>query len=244
MADRTPPLDAARSFVGRNFPQSSVAILSGSAQAGNATTTSDLDIVVIIDALDSPYRETFRDELSRWTVEAFVHNYESVVTFMDRDIARRQPSMVFMCATGDVIIDRDSKAASIRNIAQQKLEQGPPALTPEELDFRRYTLTNLVDDLVDISLGPDCFFVVSETAQAAVELFLVYHRQWTGHGKWTLRWLRRFDVARANQIESAINRWMDKEDKTEVLRFAEDTLNITGGRLLEGYRMAGKGQPN
>lgn len=64
-------LEAAHAFVAHRFPNCSAAFLAGSVVRGEATSTSDLDIVIVGDDIRAPYRESFH-ELS-WPIETFVH---------------------------------------------------------------------------------------------------------------------------------------------------------------------------
>ena len=54
------PIEAAHQFLNKYFPNCQGALLAGSIVRGEATATSDLDIV-ILDTNTSPYRESFVD---------------------------------------------------------------------------------------------------------------------------------------------------------------------------------------
>ncbi|HEU0172628.1 MAG TPA: nucleotidyltransferase domain-containing protein [Blastocatellia bacterium] len=63
-------LDAARAFVATHFPDCLAALLFGSVARGEATATSDLDIIVVTHEDISPYRKSYREY--GWFIEAFV----------------------------------------------------------------------------------------------------------------------------------------------------------------------------
>ena len=69
---------------------------------------------------------------------------------------------------------------------------------------------------------------------------LGYHRRWIGHGKWVLRALRRFDPGLAQQLQVALENFYQRGEKEGLVSFANQALDLVGGRLFEGYS-AGKG---
>lgn len=74
------PMEAAQSIITSQFSNCDVALLGGSVARGEATKTSDLDIVIFDQSLSSCYRESFYS--NGWPVEVFVHNFETYKTFL------------------------------------------------------------------------------------------------------------------------------------------------------------------
>src|SRR5947207_2983445 len=72
---RLPPIEAAKAFVDRHFPESLAAFLTGSAARGADTTSSDLDIVVIAPLGEEPRWATLH-ELG-WPIELWVQTVAS-----------------------------------------------------------------------------------------------------------------------------------------------------------------------
>lgn len=77
---RLKPIEAAQQFIFKHFPNCQGSLLAGSVVRGEATDTSDLDIVVFDKDLTSPYRESFID--FGWAIEVFVHNLTSYKHFL------------------------------------------------------------------------------------------------------------------------------------------------------------------
>ena len=73
------PIEAAQNIITLQFPDCDVALLGGSVARGEATKTSDLDIVIVDQSLTSCYRESFYS--NGWPVEVLVHNFETYKTF-------------------------------------------------------------------------------------------------------------------------------------------------------------------
>jgi predicted nucleotidyltransferase len=234
----TGPMEAARAFIERYFPECAAAFLAGSVVRGEGTATSDLDIVVITGREEVPFRQSFVE--SGWPIEVFVHNEESLRRYFASDVEDFTPSLPVMCTEGIVLRDVDGLAQRIRQGAEELLERGPEPLTPEQIEARRYFLTDLLDDLTGSQKHDEAMFIANNLAVKAAELLLLHNRQWIGHGKWLPRALKRFDPEVASQLTSALDTFYRTGDKDELIRFAEGALALAGGRLFEGYYSSGK----
>jgi predicted nucleotidyltransferase len=230
---RMNPVEAASAFVGEFFPECSVAIVGGSAIRGDETPTSDLDIVIVTDREDAPFRASYREY--GWPIEAFVHSPRSLRRFFASDASTRTPSLQRMCAEGAVLRDRDGEAEEIRREAVAQLEGGPAPLTEEKTASWRYQVSDLLDDFVGCEDRTEGFFIGADLAAAAVQLYLAYNRQWVGHAKWLPRSLRAFDPDLAERLSGAIESYTSDGSKQELIDFAEAMLASSGGRLFEGY---------
>lgn len=98
-------MEAAKSIITSHFPNCDVALLGGSVARGEATKTSDLDIVIVDQSLTSCYRESFYS--NGWPVEVFVHNFETLKTFFKMDCDRGRPSLPQLVAEGVVLKGED-----------------------------------------------------------------------------------------------------------------------------------------
>jgi len=231
MPDMDPEADA-RALVIDRFPAARAAFLGGGVLSARRTPTSDLDIVVLVDGPPAPYRES---QLWRgWPVELFVQQASTIEAWFAKDVARRRPTLARMCADGVVLIDADGIGAAVRDQAGALLAAGPPAAEPAELDSRRYSLTDLLDDLAG-STDPGetaviCWYVITGSA----ELALVLAGAWLGGGKWLLRELCAADPRLADELITA------RDDPAGLAALAEDVLARAGGRLWAGYRQDGK----
>lgn len=92
------PIEAAQNIITLQFPNCDVALLGGSVARGEATKTSDLDIVIVDQSLTSCYRESFYS--NGWPVEVFVHNFETYKTFFKMDCDRGRPPLPQLVSEG------------------------------------------------------------------------------------------------------------------------------------------------
>ena len=97
------PIEAAHQFINEYFPNCQGALLAGSVVRGEATETSDLDIVIFDNNLSSSYRESLIEY--GWAIEVFVHNLTSYKQFFEMDYERARPSMPRMVSEGTILKD-------------------------------------------------------------------------------------------------------------------------------------------
>ena len=230
---------AARAFLHQHFPNCLAAFLAGSAIRGEATPTSDLDIVILTEQENAPYRESFEDY--GWLIEAFVHTTSSYKDFFASDVKRRRPSLPSMCAEGLILKDTNGLAEEAKKEAQDLLRAGPPPLSQEDLDASRYALTDVLDDFIGAQSHAKALFVAADLINLTAESILDVNNHWRGRGKWNLRRLREGDGDLAEQFVTALDIFYKREDRALFVTFVETMLAAHGGRLFAGYS-AGKQQ--
>lgn len=230
---RSVAVESARRFVAERFPEARAAIVGGSPIRGDATETSDLDILILDDRPEAPFRASYQEH--GWPIEAFVHSDESLSRFFADDIKRRRPSLPNIAAEGVILVSESGAAERIREEARALLAQGPDPLTQEQLEDWRYALTDLLDDFTGSERFAEGMFIAGALATEAIDLLLLMDRQWLGSGKWVLRALTRFDPFTAGRATAALQAYYQGEDKEPLQRFANEVLKQAGGRLFEGY---------
>jgi hypothetical protein len=232
------PVEVARAVVAERFPDALAAFLGGGVLSAYRTTTSDLDIVVLLAGPPAPYRESMH--WRGWPVELFVHDPASIGRAFARDTARRKANMAKMCTHGVVLADTNGRASQIRARAQEVLAAGPVPLTNAELERRRYGLTDLLDDLAGSKDAGETAVIRWQVFTEAAELALLTAGSWLGGGKWLLRELRAADHDLADGLIEALQ---DGRRQADLVELAEQVLARAGGRLWDGYRVAGTSTP-
>jgi hypothetical protein len=234
------PIAAASALIEERFPECLAAFVAGSVLEGRGTPTSDLDMVVITLSEEAPYRESLR--YGGWPVELFVHSPESYKWYFDSDAKGRAPALANMCL-GHILRDVDGMAGRVRADAEALLTRGPEALTKDELDFRRYLVTDLLDDFEGSTRPEETVFVAASLLDHSIELLLAVNGKWSGKGKWMARALDALDPKLTCEAISAIQALHGTGDRKPLASFAHKALEAAGGRLWEGYRAAGKRTP-
>lgn len=228
--------DAARAFVATHFPDCLAAVLFGSVARGEATATSDLDIIIVAHEDISPYRKSYREY--GWFIEAFVgsrkYNEEKIRHFRNRHI----PSFLTSYAEGIILKDQHNFAQDLREKAIVILEQGPDPLTSQEIDTYRYVITDLLDDFADSKSYEESLFIAYDLGAKAGEFLLAYNRKWIGERKWLYRALQNLDRELADHLVDGLKRFYQTGSKDGLVEIVIRVLDPVGGKLYEGYSRA------
>src|SRR5215470_17279168 len=119
-------IEAARAFVNQHYQDCLAALLFGSVARSEATSSSDLDIIIVAHQ-DAPfYRKTFRE--SGWFIEAFVGSREFHIEKIRRPRANHNPSSLTAWAEGIILKDEGDFAKGLKEQAIAILKQGPEPL--------------------------------------------------------------------------------------------------------------------
>ncbi len=207
-------------------------MLAGSVTRGEATVTSDLDIIVFIKEIPTAYRESLIDY--GWPIEVFVHNIHTCREFFQNDVRRARPSLPRMVAEGQIIRDGEFLAGIIDE-AKSILQKGPDEWTKEEIEIKRYFITDTLDDLIGSNNKAEEIFIANELAGQLHEFVLRVNKRWIGKSKWAVRELRRFDPVFTEQFTSSFEIFYRTGDKELVVQLAERILEESGGRLFDGF---------
>jgi hypothetical protein len=140
-----------------------------------------------------------------------------------------------MCAEGIILREQNGSAQRIKQEAQALLDQGPEPVSGAEVRQLRYQLTDHLDDLTGSARPAESFFIAAMVAELATELILGYQRQWIGKGKWVIRALHAFDTQLAQRLTDALESFSQRGAKDQLISFAEEALQLVGGRLFDGY---------
>lgn len=231
------PVEAAKRFIAEKFPDCQAALLAGSVVRGEETATSDLDIVVFDQKIETAYRESFIEY--GWPIEVFVHNFMSYKMFFKEDCESARPSLPRMVSEGIVIIDLGI-VITIKEEANELLKKGPKVWSIKTIEMKRYMITDALDDLIGSTNREEELFIANTLADAIHEFVLRTNVQWIGASKWIVRALNQFDENFARKFVQAFNAFYKTGNKAAIIDLADEVLKPYGGRLFEGYSM-GKG---
>jgi hypothetical protein len=234
---RLEPLIAAKMFTNENFSGSEIVLLGGSVVRGEATETSDLDIVVI----DGNVKNAFRESLVayEWPIEVFVHNKETLIDYFKRDCERARPSLPRMVAEGIIIKDNGS-SSTFKETARKLLSAGPQEWNSSTLMLKRYFLTDLLDDFIGSTNQGESIFIAGSLAEALHEFVLRTNGRWVGSSKWIVRALNEYDREFADTFVNSFDYFYKTGDKQGVISLVDTVLKPYGGRLFHGFSIGKK----
>ncbi len=239
-ADLEAGVDVARLAVQGWFPDARAAWLGGSVVRGTATSSSDLDVTVLLDAAPAPFRDT-RDA-DGWPVELFVQTPASLAHYRAVDRARRQPSTARLVGESVVLLDQDGWGRRLQLECRAEVAAGPEPLGAREVDAHRYALTCLLDDLTTGEAGVERTAVAVAAWDGALRLQLGLARRWTGTGKGLVREVVDLDASAGTSYASTFDTALGAAvggDVGLLTTAVADVLERAGGRLLVGYRLGG-----
>ena len=244
-------IDAAKALVQREllprWPGARVAIIGGSIARGEATPTSDIDLLLVFDRVDRAWRDTLK--VGAQTVELFGHD-PATFDYFCREIDRPDGRMPLanMVVDGVSLLQEPpgagAAAAWLRAHAQALLDLGPPALAPAMLASRRYEITTLLEDLLDTTAPDELLATAVKLYDTLAGFALRAAGAWTGVGKHLARRLRAADPALAADLVAAMG-LLGAEPATAKALFdtaVQRTLSPYGGPLLEGFTAAAPGE--
>lgn len=231
------PLEAAKHFVDNYFPNCQGALLAGSVVRGEATDTSDLDIVIFDDTILSSYRQSLID--FDWAIEVFVHNITSYKHFFDNDYKRARPSLPRMVSEG-VIIKDNGIIEKIKNEANDILRAGPEKWSLEIIEMKRYFISDVLEDFIGSTNRPEDLIIANMLMDLLQEFVLRSNGSWVGSSKWVIRELQTFNPDFTNCFIHAFDDFYRNGDKLKIIKIADEILEPFGGRLFEGFRLVSK----
>jgi len=224
--------DVTERFIAARYPRASVAVVAGSTARGERTTTSDIDLLLLGDAL-------FEDEHK--TSEAATHVFEGEVfevfaytangfdEWAARGVADHRPVIATMLVEGIAVCD-DGRLAELRRSWTAVLDAGP-ALSDHESAFRRYMVADALDDLRDATDPFERQVIAYLLFQRTAELMLLRAGRWIATGKWLPRRLRSMSTERALGLSRPL---LDGDYGLFATR-VEEELDRAGGRVQDGF---------
>lgn len=231
---RLSPAEAAQRIFRERYEEARVVFLGGSVMRGEATPTSDLDLVVVYERLPRAYREAF--VYGGWPVEAFVHDAETLAEFFESDRRRGVPALMSMVWEGSEVPEASAFSAEWKRRARELLEAGPPPWDEEELTLRRYRLTDWVDDVRHPRSGEELVATGAWLYQDAAEFYFRARGMWSAHSKTIPRRLRGTDADFAERFLRAFDALFTDKRPEPVIALVEELLEPFCGLLFEGFR--------
>jgi len=234
---RLSPLAAAKRYVKREHPDCFAAFVAGSAITDRSNRSSDLDLVVIDGRVEEPFQlNTFR---YGWLIEAFVMTPSTYRDFFEEARKRAIPTLIRMCAEGQIVHGGDG-AHQVQREAARWLEEGPAEWSFVELDRARYELTECLIDLETPNIPEEEWYLVHQLNELVTTFILRTRRAWGGIGKWRYRSLVAAAPGLADEWTGLLRQYYTHHHKQPMIAFVDRLLAPYGGRLQTGVMGLGK----
>ncbi len=230
---RRDALETAAAILRERYDGADSLLLAGSVTRGEATGTSDLDLVVLYPALERSFRESFYH--SGWPVEVFAHDRETIeYYFIEKDLASGVGAMMWMVHDGIAVPGSTDLSDRVKARANALLEAGPKPLSAADIDYWRYTITGLLDDLAEPRNVGEYRAIVTTLYHLLGNLALRTCGRWGATGKTIPRRLLEADEAFALTFDVAFAEAF-RGDLRALFAVSDEVLAPIGGRLFEGY---------
>ena len=145
-----------------------------------------------------------------------------------------------MLAYGHILVSVDGEAERVQLAAVERLAEGPPPVSDEEMTRRRYVLTDQLDDFIGATDPTELLHISGQLIIGSSELALLSKSQWLASGKWLPRHLALSAPALSTRLVEATKAVISDGDKVPMEVIVREILERVGGPLIEGYRVAGK----
>lgn len=228
------PLFVAKELVETRFSGADVAFMAGSVVRGEASTYSDLDLVVIYPRVDQASRESFthRD----WPVEVFVHDPETIKYFHNKvDALEGKASLYEMIFEGLEIPGPSPMSDLLKEQVAYALAVGPRPLTAAEVEDRRYIISFLLDDIREPKTRDEMFATSTNLYNELADFYLRSRGNWSASGKSLVRRLKKADPLFARRFFDAFDQLQTQNQPQKLVEVVTDVLHPYGGFLFDGY---------
>ncbi|EHN72036.1 hypothetical protein SMCF_8527 [Streptomyces coelicoflavus ZG0656] len=192
--------------------------------------------MVLLHGAPAPYRESL--QYAGWPVEMFVHTEATWHAYIERELPTRRSPLLWMCAAGLLLFDTDGLGARLAAHARKLTAAGPPPVSAEEIDDRRYAITDLLDDLAGSDDPSERLFIATELVRRTGELGLAVAGSWGGGGKWLARRLETTEPGLSALLHHGLREVLDGRVEP-LVTVVDEVLERAGGRLWAGYKRAG-----
>ncbi len=227
-------MDVAKEILKSKFPNASIGFAAGSFQRGEATTSSDIDLVVVFEKVESAWRESFLFE--GWPIEAFVHDPETLNYFFQavdgKDGVPALPAMVF---EGTAIPAPSELSFKLKSRAEKVLKGKPEEWPKETIYHERYGITNLVDDLRDPRNNLEAHIIIASLHESLGDFYFRANGHWSASSKHIPRRMVKLDPQMGK-------RWIQtfeaayQGEHLKLINFVEELLMPHGGLLFDTYK--------
>ena len=230
--DQQKCITVAQKFFDEHFSTAECAFVAGSIMRGEGKPHSDIDFVIL-------YGKDFEDvrresQIYNGTpIEVFVHNEQAQDYFFAKDIKRGMCVMPSMVAEGHIIGRNITLGQHRQEKAKNIIKQGPPVLELQEMNRRKYAISDSLDDLRDERSLGEVMGSLSDLYQSLGDFYLRAQGEWSGHGKGLIRRLRQVDAGFSERYENAFSKAFNG-NLSDLMKLVEAVLQPYGGFYWDG----------
>ncbi|MCF6289108.1 MAG: nucleotidyltransferase domain-containing protein [Proteobacteria bacterium] len=232
---KSSPIETTKQLCKDKYADAMYVLLAGSIIRGEATKTSDLDIVVIYKDIVQAYRASYY--YGGYPVEVFVHSLATLEYFFELDKQAGIPSLINMVEEGIEVSNGSNLSSKVKDLAHQFLKKGPPDWGITEIDNARYTITDMIDDIRDPRSVEELYATASVLYSSLANYYFRSQNLWSARGKSIPRRMAKIDASFTEIFTSSFNTLFNSVDPQKVIELSQNILAKDGGFLFNGHKL-------
>lgn len=196
----------------------------GSHASGNIEPHSDIDIVVIVPALDRSYHQS--GLLGPQPYQFSVYGQDKILQQFESERANGNNVVMHQIARGKVMKDSDGALAALQVKAQELYRMGPYPMPKQIQDIMCFRAKSWLEDFEDDRPAAEARAIAASLYTALGDFYLRSHGLWTANGaKWMYRMLAEANPGLATQLDEAYVTYYKTGDKQPLQAAAAVALD-------------------
>lgn len=236
MSNKADPLKTIQKLIQERYSDAKAIFWAGSVSQGQGTSASDLDLVIVFDAIPNAYREAFIYD--GWPIDAFIHDPDTLRFFFEESRAGNGISgLSYMILNGREILAPNDFSKSIKLLAQELLKSGPAIWDKETIDKERFLITDVLDDIKFPVSRDEQIASAAWLLEALGQFYFRAQNKWCASGKSIIRYLKNDSPALALEFNQCFEDLFQKGDVVGLESVVKKILMPYGGLFWDGFKL-------
>ncbi|WP_408037237.1 nucleotidyltransferase domain-containing protein [Tenacibaculum amylolyticum] len=214
---KTQHLSSIKSFVKETFPDATGALLTGSFAKKKNTENSDIDIIIFSDSVSQTFVEKIKHQQFKYDIIYLSTHYNYLLRNLYLDINSRYGVYFNMISSAVILFDKTNFLSELIHFSKKKLILEYGTLTSNQLNFKKKTIVNALEDIEDIKTFGEYYFASYLIVDELTDILLSHKLSTIGRGKNKARELAKAYPSFYNKIMREIENWNKIEFKKLVL---------------------------
>lgn len=233
--DRADPLLTLQKLVQERYAKAKAIFWAGSVAQDQGTSASDLDLVIVFEAIPYAYREAFI--FDGWPIDAFIHDCDTLRYFFEEGRSGKGISgLNWMILNGRVITEPNSFSENIKALAQKVLNAGPAIWNQEQIDRERFLITDVLEDIQCPVSRDEQIASAARLLETLGQFYFRSQNKWCASGKSLIRYLKKDNPELAKEFIQAFESVFETGNAALLELVVKKILAPYGGVFWHGFR--------
>lgn len=234
MSKRPDPRQTIQKLIQARYASAKAVFWAGSVAQQKGTSASDLDLVIVYDAIPNAYREAYI--YNDWPIDAFIHDIDTLRYFFEESRTGSGISgLTSMIVHGIEITEQSQFSENIKRLAMDIAENGPIAWVQEQIDKERFLITDALEDIQYPASPEEQIASAAWLYEALSQFYFRSKKQWCASGKSIVRYLQKDDPELALAFTQSFNKLFQTRDAIDLAKVTEKILKPFGGLFWNGF---------